>query len=91
MSTHYSAGTGIGSVGYFRDMFDDPGLSEDPELAQARVFLRELERHMAGLTRRLQTALTSEARQSIDTELTTVRRYVDRIHRRFPGITARAV
>ncbi|MBL1075393.1 hypothetical protein JK358_13410 [Nocardia sp. 2] len=68
-------------------MFDDPDLAEDPELAQARVFLSELERHIAGLTRRLHTALTSEARQSIDSELSTLRRYVDRIQRRFPGIT----
>ncbi|GAB0101438.1 hypothetical protein JMUB6875_04020 [Nocardia sp. JMUB6875] len=75
---------------YFRDMqyrgFDNPETSEDPELAQARIFLNELERHVVKLTRRLQSAPTAEARQTINAELSTVRRYVDRIHRRFPGI-----
>ncbi|MEV6767520.1 hypothetical protein AB0N05_02700 [Nocardia sp. NPDC051030] len=66
--------------------FENPEPSEDPELAQARIFLDELEAHAAKLTRRLQTALTPEARQSIAGELSTLRKYVDRIHRRFPGI-----
>ncbi|APA95622.1 hypothetical protein NS506_01551 [Nocardia seriolae] len=79
-----------GCVEYFRVMqyrgFDNPDAGEDPELAQARIFLDELERHVVKLTRRLQTAPTPEARQSINAELSAVRRYVERIHRRFPGI-----
>ncbi|AYF72985.1 hypothetical protein D7D52_02870 [Nocardia yunnanensis] len=75
---------------YFRVMqyrgFDNPEAGEDPESAQARIFLDELEKHVVKLTRRLQTAPTAEARQSISAELSAVRRYVDRIHRRFPGI-----
>ncbi|MTE15523.1 hypothetical protein [Nocardia aurantiaca] len=66
--------------------FDNPDAGEDPEAAQARIFLEELERHVVKLTRRLQTAPTPEARQAINAELSTVRRYLDRIHRRFPGI-----
>lgn len=79
-----------GCVEYFRDMqyrgFDNPDVGEDPELAQARIFREELERHVVKLTRRLQTAPTPEDRQSINAELSTVRRYLDRIHRRFPGM-----
>lgn len=77
-------------VEYFRDMqyrgFDNPAADDDPELAQARIFLDELEKHVVKLTRRLQTAPTPEARQTIGAELAAVRRYVDRLHHRFPGI-----
>ncbi|MFE5283713.1 hypothetical protein ACFRAQ_01910 [Nocardia sp. NPDC056611] len=83
-------GAASGSVEYFGDMqyrgFGNPDVGEDPELAQARIFLDELERHVVKLTRRLHTAPTAEARQTISAELSTVRKYVDRIHRRFPGI-----
>ncbi|WP_067533568.1 hypothetical protein [Nocardia crassostreae] len=69
---------------YFGDMHDNP---EDPELAQARIFLGELERHIATLTRRMQTAPTVDARRALNAELSAVRRYVERLHRCFPGIT----
>ncbi len=66
--------------------FDDPDEHEDPESAQARVFLGELEKQIAALLRRMQTAPSPEARQSLNAELTQLRRYVERIHRRFPDI-----
>ncbi len=66
--------------------FDDPDANEDPESAQARVFLGELEKQIATLIRRMQTAPSPEARQSLNAELSQLRRYVERIHRRFPGI-----
>lgn len=67
-------------------MFDSYDSAEDPELAQARVFLAELEKHAVTLVRRLQSAPAPDVRKSLDAELSVVRRCVDRIHRRFPGI-----
>ncbi|MEV6070301.1 hypothetical protein AB0L82_27465 [Nocardia sp. NPDC052001] len=67
-------------------MFDSYDSAEDPELAQARVFLAELEKHAAALARRLQSSATLDVHRSLDAELSSVRRYVDRIHRRFPAI-----
>ncbi|MET9485975.1 hypothetical protein [Nocardia sp. NPDC006630] len=67
-------------------MFDSYDSADDPELAQARVFLSELEKHAVTLARRLQTAGTLDMRQSINADLAVVRRCVDRIQRRFPGI-----
>ncbi|WP_330184898.1 hypothetical protein OHB26_15705 [Nocardia sp. NBC_01503] len=67
-------------------MFDSYDSAEDPELAQARVFLAELEKHAATLVRRLQSGATLDVRRSLDAELAAVHRYADRIHRRFPGI-----
>ncbi|MRH86875.1 hypothetical protein GFY24_05225 [Nocardia sp. SYP-A9097] len=67
-------------------MFDSYDSAEDSESAQARVFLAELEKHAVTLARRLQGAATIDVRRSLDAELASVRRYVDRIHRRFPGI-----
>lgn len=67
-------------------MFDSYDGAEDPESAQARVFLAELEKHAITLVRRLQSAPALDVRKSLEGELSVVRRCVDRIHRRFPGI-----
>lgn len=68
-------------------MFDSYDSTEDPDAAQARLFLGELDKHATTLARRLQSAPTAETRQSIKAELSVVRRCMDRIHRRFPTIS----
>ncbi|WP_433567177.1 hypothetical protein ACQP1O_19500 [Nocardia sp. CA-151230] len=62
-------------------------MSEDPELAQARAFVRELTQHAQALRRR--EALPTEAAASRhDAELAAVRRQIAQLHKRFPALRA---
>ncbi|MFE2958014.1 hypothetical protein [Nocardia tengchongensis] len=56
----------------------------DPEDAQARVFLAELEHHMGSLMRRRGQWHSGEPNQAIEAELDQIRRQIRTIHRRFP-------
>ncbi|WP_024802681.1 hypothetical protein [Nocardia sp. BMG51109] len=60
-------------------------MDDDPELAQARVFLAELEHHARMLSVRRGSA-PPEARQPIDNELADVRRHIDRLYGRFADL-----
>ncbi|MGY4099780.1 hypothetical protein ACW2Q0_09505 [Nocardia sp. R16R-3T] len=59
---------------------------EDPDLAQAQVFLELLANRAEALTRELGFAhrLDSPPREELVNELRAVQRFIDRIHRRFP-------
>ncbi|MGW4533032.1 hypothetical protein ACWEOI_18980 [Nocardia sp. NPDC004340] len=56
----------------------------DPEEAQARVFLAELEHHMGSLMRRRGQWRSGEPNQAIEAELEQIRRQIRTIHRWFP-------
>ncbi|WP_454199211.1 hypothetical protein [Nocardia sp. Marseille-Q1738] len=64
-------------------------MEEDANLAQARVFLELLTVRARTLTREIGVAHRGDpaVRQQLQTELCTVRRYIDRLHRRFPETT----
>ncbi len=61
-------------------------MEQDADLAQARVFLELLTVRAQTLARELGFAYRGDAaaRHELHTELCAVRRYIDRIHRRFP-------
>ncbi|MTE17275.1 hypothetical protein [Nocardia aurantiaca] len=61
-------------------------MPEDPELAQARVLTRELQSHADMLTRELQYISRPEAQTRAQADLAAVRRQLDRLHDRFPGV-----
>ncbi|MFE4456610.1 hypothetical protein ACFROC_04555 [Nocardia tengchongensis] len=56
----------------------------DPEEAQARVFLAELERHIGSLMRRRSQWPSGEPNQAIEAELAQIRQQIRNIQRRFP-------
>lgn len=60
-------------------------MSEDPEAAQARVFLEELDVHARRLARRRATAGPG-LHQSITAELAYIQQQIDNILRRFPQL-----
>ncbi|MFJ9371254.1 hypothetical protein ACIRRA_43575 [Nocardia sp. NPDC101769] len=60
-------------------------MSEDPELAQARAFVRELTQHAQTLVRRHGT-LPLPAASRPDAELAIIRRQIEQLHRRFPAL-----
>ncbi|MBF6301388.1 hypothetical protein IU459_28175 [Nocardia amamiensis] len=64
-------------------------MEEDANLAQARVFLELLAVRAQTLTREIGFAHRGDpaVRQQLQTELSAVRRYIDRLHRRFPETT----
>ncbi|PXX58352.1 hypothetical protein DFR70_11434 [Nocardia tenerifensis] len=65
-------------------------MSDDPDIAQARVFLDLLAAHARTLARAINTAeRTFQTRRLRDlhAELHTVRRCIARIHCRYPDIT----
>ncbi|MFI6364979.1 hypothetical protein ACIBG0_19730 [Nocardia sp. NPDC050630] len=59
---------------------------EDPDLAQAQVFLELLANRGESLTRELGRAqrLTPAYRAELVVELRAIQRFIDRLHRRFP-------
>ncbi|MGW4117080.1 hypothetical protein [Nocardia sp. NPDC004711] len=63
-------------------------MSEDPELAQARAFVRELTQHVQALVRRREALPTEAAASQHDTELASVRRQIAQLHKRFPALQA---
>ncbi|MFI9632677.1 hypothetical protein ACIHAX_08290 [Nocardia sp. NPDC051929] len=58
----------------------------DADLAQARVFLELLTRQARTLARDIESTYRHDpaARHALYSELCVVRRYIDRLHRRFP-------
>ncbi|MBF6341357.1 hypothetical protein IU450_36570 [Nocardia abscessus] len=60
-------------------------MEQDADLAQARVFLELLTVRAQTLARELGFGYRGDAaRHELHTELCAVRRYIDRLHRRFP-------
>ncbi|WP_330230157.1 hypothetical protein OHA40_29810 [Nocardia sp. NBC_00508] len=61
-------------------------MEQDADLAQARVFLELLTLRARTLAREIGFAHRGDAavRQELHAELSAVRRYIDRLHRRFP-------
>ncbi|MEV5834075.1 hypothetical protein [Nocardia sp. NPDC052112] len=64
---------------------------EDPDLAQAQVFLELLANQAEVLSRELGFAnrLAPTSREEMVGELRAIQRYIDRIHRRFPQTCGR--
>ncbi|MFE3060795.1 hypothetical protein [Nocardia sp. NPDC059239] len=63
-------------------------MSEDPELAQARAFVRELTQHAQALVRRREALPTEAAASRHDADLAAVRRQIAQLHKRFPALGA---
>ncbi|MBF6221465.1 hypothetical protein IU479_25520 [Nocardia abscessus] len=64
-------------------------MEQDADLAQARVFLELLTVRAQTLARELGFAYRdAAARHELHTELCAVRRYIERLHRRFPEIAS---
>lgn len=63
-------------------------MPEDPELAQARSFLRELTEHAQTLVRRRESLPIGAGTSRHDDELAAVRRQIEQLHKRFPGVQA---
>ncbi|MGY4099600.1 hypothetical protein ACW2Q0_08570 [Nocardia sp. R16R-3T] len=63
-------------------------MSEDPELAQARAFVRELTQHAQALVRRREALPAEAAVSRHDAELAAVRRQITQLHERFPALRA---
>lgn len=61
-------------------------MSEDPETAQARVFLAELEHYADRLVRRRRQWRIDQPDQGIEAELAQVRQQIENLYRRFPGL-----
>ncbi|MFI5780669.1 hypothetical protein [Nocardia sp. NPDC051570] len=63
---------------------------DDPDQAQARVFLRVLTARAHALAREMTFGHnhTPGARRRLEAELSTVCGYIDRLHRRFPDTAA---
>ncbi|MET7772306.1 hypothetical protein [Nocardia sp. NPDC005366] len=62
---------------------------DDADRAQARVFLQLLAVQASRITREIAlTGLGSSATQRLETELRDVRRYMDRLQRRFPDVVS---
>ena len=61
-------------------------MHEDPDLAQAQVFLELLTNRAGALTRELGLAhrLHPASRAELVVELRAIQRFIDRLHRRFP-------
>ncbi|MFJ9371332.1 hypothetical protein ACIRRA_43980 [Nocardia sp. NPDC101769] len=60
-------------------------MSEDPETAQARIFLTELEKH-AQIVARRRAAAAAGSNDALNAELSHIRRQIDKIWRRFPQL-----
>ncbi|MFJ9371256.1 hypothetical protein ACIRRA_43585 [Nocardia sp. NPDC101769] len=61
-------------------------MTEDPEAAQARVFLGDLEQFEERLVRRRGQWRDNAPDQAIEAELAQVRQQIQRLHQRFPGL-----
>ncbi|MFE3229537.1 hypothetical protein [Nocardia sp. NPDC059228] len=61
-------------------------MSENPELAQARMFLAELEYHAECLVRRCSQWRDDKPNQAVEVELAQVHRQIRNLRRRFPGL-----
>ncbi|WP_063052976.1 hypothetical protein [Nocardia arthritidis] len=61
-------------------------MEQDADLAQARVFLELLTRRAQTLARDIEFSYRGDpaARHELHSELCAVRRFIDRLHRRFP-------
>ncbi|WP_159843752.1 hypothetical protein [Nocardia sp. CY41] len=61
-------------------------MEQDADLAQARVFLELLTRQARTLARDIEFSYRGDpaARHQLHSELCVVRRYIERLHRRFP-------
>ncbi|MFJ9367620.1 hypothetical protein ACIRRA_24810 [Nocardia sp. NPDC101769] len=61
-------------------------MSEDPETAQARMFLAELEYYAERLVRRRGQWRDDNPNQAIEVELAQVHQQIENLRRRFPGL-----
>ncbi|MFE3758674.1 hypothetical protein ACFXO9_30595 [Nocardia tengchongensis] len=61
-------------------------MNEDPETAQALMFLTELEYHAERLVRRRNQWPDDKPNQAIEAELAQVHQQIHNIHQRFPGL-----
>ncbi|MEU6584172.1 hypothetical protein [Nocardia sp. NPDC046763] len=61
-------------------------MSEDPETAQARMFLAELEYYAERLVRRRSQWRDDKPNQAIEVELAQVHQQIRNLHQRFPGL-----
>lgn len=61
-------------------------MTEDPELAQARVLVRELRSHADMLTRELQYVTRPEAQARKRADLRAVQNQLDRLRRHYPAL-----
>ncbi|MFE3280590.1 hypothetical protein [Nocardia sp. NPDC059239] len=61
-------------------------MSEDPESAQARMFLAELDYHAERLVRRRSQWRDDKPNQAIEAELAQVHQQIHNLHQRFPGL-----
>lgn len=59
---------------------------EDPELAQARNFVRELTMHAQAVLRRRDAQPVAAESARHNAELAAVRRQIDQLHERFPTL-----
>ncbi|WP_354844108.1 hypothetical protein [Nocardia sp. NPDC004860] len=61
-------------------------MSEDPELAQARMFLAELEYHAECLVRRRSQWRDDKPNQAVEVELVQVHRQIGNLRQRFTDL-----
>ncbi|MEV6099846.1 hypothetical protein [Nocardia sp. NPDC051981] len=61
-------------------------MSEDPETAQARMFLTELEYHAERLIRRRSQWQDDKPNQAVEAELAQVNQQIRNLRQRFPGL-----
>ncbi|MBF6278432.1 MULTISPECIES: hypothetical protein [Nocardia] len=61
-------------------------MSEDPQTAQARMFLADLEQYAQRLVRRRGQWGAEQPHQGVEAELAQVRRQIANLHQRFPGL-----
>ncbi|MFE3060797.1 hypothetical protein [Nocardia sp. NPDC059239] len=61
-------------------------MSEDPESAQALMFLAELDYHAERLVRRRSQWRDDKPNQAIEVELAQVHQQIHNLHQRFPGL-----
>ncbi|MGV9408915.1 hypothetical protein ACWDOP_03285 [Nocardia sp. NPDC003693] len=59
---------------------------EDPDQAQARIFLADLERHARVLLQRRAQLHTAAVDPALDTELRQIQRQIRNIRHRFPSL-----
>ncbi|QVI19900.1 hypothetical protein KHQ06_26865 [Nocardia tengchongensis] len=66
-------------------------MGEDPEAAQARVFLAELDFYADRLVRRRSQWGDDQPSQAIEAELAQVRQQIHKLHERFPDLPPGAI
>ena len=65
-------------------------MSEDPETAQARMFLAELENYAESLGRRRGQWRDDKPDQATEAELAQIHRQIRNLYQRFPGLRQRS-